>query len=365
MNTWIGFAFALLVASGCNSARQTEPDPQPQEAIVSTAPALAPLSEDVEFEAAGMKLYGTITRPAGDGKFPAIAIAAGSGPTDRDWLNPLIPGPNGSAKQLAEALAADGVVLLRYDKRGTGKTGMPASGAVAWGDYVAELSAAAQVLSTRDYVDPDHIYVAGHSEGGVHALRVAANPPVPLAGIILLSTAGRSLRDIVIWQISSQIRASGLNPDAAQAEIDALTSAVDDIAAGKTVDVQKVGQLPGVQQFLLALQNPQSVGFARELLKFDPLAAFSKFQIPVLIVSGAHDIQVDPELDAKPLAEAAKAAGRPTRLVVVEDADHVLKTEPTPRDQLTPAAAMQYNAEGRKLSPAVEDAIVQFVTGGF
>lgn len=318
------------------------------------------LTEDLTFEAAGIVIHGTLTRPAGDGPFPGVVVAAGSGPTDRDWKSPMLPGDNGSGELLGAALAERGIALLRYDKRGTGATGMPPA-PVKWGDYVAELDAGVAALAAKGFIDPAKLYVAGHSEGGTHALRTAASPSVPLAGVILLSAAGRSLRDVVLWQIGNQIAVSGLNPAAQKAEMDALTKALDLIGAGETVNPQDVGQLQGVQQFIMALQNPQSVDFARGLLTFDPLAAFAAFDLPVLVLSGDRDIQIDPKLDAKPLAEASKAAGRPTTFVIAEGADHVLKHEPRPMSELDPSVGFAYNADGRELSGAVADAIASFV----
>jgi len=65
-------------------------------------------------------VYGTLVRPSGPGPFPAAVMVAGSGPTDRDWNSPLLPGTNGSARLLAEALAQVGIASLRYDKRASG-----------------------------------------------------------------------------------------------------------------------------------------------------------------------------------------------------------------------------------------------------
>ena len=45
---------------------------------------------------------------------------AGSGPTDRNWNSPLIPGTNGSAALLAQVLTAQNFITLRYDKRASG-----------------------------------------------------------------------------------------------------------------------------------------------------------------------------------------------------------------------------------------------------
>ena len=50
----------------------------------------------------------------------AVVFVAGSGPTDRNWCSPLLPGTNGSGKLLAEALASQGFVTLRYDKLASG-----------------------------------------------------------------------------------------------------------------------------------------------------------------------------------------------------------------------------------------------------
>src|SRR5262249_16837736 len=62
-------------------------------------------------------IHGTLLMPEGSAKVPVALIIAGSGPTDRDGNSPLLPGKNNSYKMLAEALAAEGIASLRYDKR--------------------------------------------------------------------------------------------------------------------------------------------------------------------------------------------------------------------------------------------------------
>jgi uncharacterized protein len=65
-------------------------------------------------------VYGTVVMPEGAGPFPGVVLVAGSGPTDRDWNSPLLPGSNGSGRLLAEALGRAGFASLRYDKRASG-----------------------------------------------------------------------------------------------------------------------------------------------------------------------------------------------------------------------------------------------------
>src|SRR5215831_823029 len=78
-------------------------------------------SSDVELAVGARKVGATIVAPTAPGPWPAVLLLAGSGPTDRDWNSPLLPGDNGSGKLLAEALAAHGMVFFRNDKAGTEK----------------------------------------------------------------------------------------------------------------------------------------------------------------------------------------------------------------------------------------------------
>src|SRR6476661_8675906 len=77
-------------------------------------------SSDISWPLDATSVDGTLVRPGGPGPFPGVVMVAGSGPTDRDWNSPLLPGTNGSARLLAQALARAGFASLRYDKRASG-----------------------------------------------------------------------------------------------------------------------------------------------------------------------------------------------------------------------------------------------------
>src|SRR4029079_12902940 len=87
-----------------------------------TETARNPTDADVRIHANGFSLAGTVTTPptvAGRLRSPGIVLIGGSGPTDRDET---VAGIQVFA-QLAGALAKDGAVVLRYDKRGVGQSG--------------------------------------------------------------------------------------------------------------------------------------------------------------------------------------------------------------------------------------------------
>jgi hypothetical protein len=60
-----------------------------------------------------IEVHATPTRPISAGPFPAVIFVAGSGPTDRNWNTPMIPGTNGSGALLAQALTRAGFITLR------------------------------------------------------------------------------------------------------------------------------------------------------------------------------------------------------------------------------------------------------------
>lgn len=67
---------------------------------------------------AGVTLSGTLTLPTSKGPFPVVLLIAGSGPIDRDETvfghKPFLV--------LADYLTRQGIAVLRFDKRGCGKS---------------------------------------------------------------------------------------------------------------------------------------------------------------------------------------------------------------------------------------------------
>ena len=128
--------------------------------------------EDATYKSAGNTLAATLTIPAGQGPFPAVLLIAGSGPHDRDESllghKPFLV--------LSDYLTRKGIVVLRADKRGVGKsTGDYAKATTA--DFAADAEAGVAYLKTRPEVDQRKIGILGHSEGGIVAPMVAVADP--------------------------------------------------------------------------------------------------------------------------------------------------------------------------------------------
>jgi hypothetical protein len=308
-------------------------------------------SSEVNWQLGSTTIYGTLVKPSGPGPFPAVVMVAGSGPTDRDWNSPLLPGSNGSARLIAEALARVGIASLRYDKRASGPHAHQNMqflvGKMSMQSHVDELAGAVRTMASQAYVRDGRIFALANSEGTLHALNYQLHSPdIPFAGLVLIGPPGRAVGTVARSQLAAQ--ASGIpNGDALLALYDA---AIVRFLAGEPTAPDPA--LPkGVQMLLQSLETPANLPFARELWMADAAPLLKQVDTPVLVIIGKKDIQVDWQADGDPLKLAAVGHEKVTFLFP-ENANHVLKQELRPREDVVPAEmAESYNGPDTRLDP--------------
>jgi hypothetical protein len=170
------------------------------------------LSEEVSIstEGATWTLPGTLVLPEREAPVPCVVFFAGSGPTDRNWRSPLLPGGTGSAELLADSLRLQGVGSLRFDKVGSGKNMKPLE-VLSLAHYVDEARSAFDLLAARR-ADCASITLAGHSEGSLHMLSaaVALQGMDRFGGFVSMAGTSRSILDVAIEQIrNARLRQGG------------------------------------------------------------------------------------------------------------------------------------------------------------
>jgi pimeloyl-ACP methyl ester carboxylesterase len=307
-------------------------------------------------------VYGTVVMPEGAGPFPGVVLVAGSGPTDREWNSPLLPGTNGSGHLLAEVLGRAGFASLRYDKRASGphvrETIPLLIGAITMQSHVDELAGAVRTLAEQQGVSRGRIFALGNSEGTLHALNYQINDPaVPFAGLVLTGPPGRPVGADARSQLAAQ--AKGI-PKGEQL-LGLYDAAVARFLAGEPAAPDAA--LPeGVRNLIASLESPYNLPFARELWTADAAAPLKKVRVPVLIIIGKKDLQVDWQADAGPLQRAA-AELTDVSFLFPDDANHVLKHETRPREALAQAEVMlKYNAADTSLDAETVAAVVAWLT---
>ena len=290
-------------------------------------------TEPVTLETSTGTLYGTLEVPSGSGPFPVVLIHAGSGPTDRDGNSPALPGKNDSLKMLAEALAKQGIASLHYDKRAIAASAKAAAreedlrfetyidDAVAWGQ---------QLRKDKRF---GKLTMLGHSEGAL-ILSVAAQK-LPADAYISIAGAGSPAGKIVLEQLRPQ-----LPPDLMK-QVEGI---VDSLDRGQLVE--------HTPPQLAALFRNSVQPYLISWFKYDPASEVAKLKMPVLILQGDTDIQVQ-AADARRLAAAQPAA----KLVIVNGMNNVLKlVEADPAKQLA-----SYGDPALPVAPRLISEIADFV----
>ena len=316
---------------------------------------------EVSWLANEVRIYGSLTRPVGNGPFPAVLMVAGSGPTDRNWNSPLIQGTNGSGGLLAQALAQAGFLVLRYDKSASGphvrENISRLMGKISMQSHVAELAGGVQLLADREDVEVQHLFALTNSEGCIHALNYQIQTKVhPFSGLVLTSAPARPIGSVGRAQIAAQLAAV---PEG-QKMLAAYDSAIADFTAGQPVNVPE--DLPqGLRNAILGITNPANQPFARELWLMDVADLLKQVTRPVLIVLGKKDIQVDWQADGE-IFDAIARNQRNVAVVYLENANHVLKFEPKPRKELNAAeVTASYSAADTTLDATAVNVIIRWL----
>ena len=328
----------------------------------------AAVNEDVVVSRPGYTLPSTIVLPASDGASPCVVFFAGSGPTDRDWTSPLLPGRNGSGAQLALGLQARGIGSIRFDKVGSG-VNMPKSAAPAdlkmldvlsLAHYVDEALAAFDELASRDRCGT--IFLLGHSEGSIHAssAAIAKQADRRFGGLISLSGPSRSLLDTAIEQIRAmRIKAGADAAIVDEALGDFRTAMLRPGAAAP--DLSAIPEAAGLWQ---ATHAPAQQEVARALILAEPLAALHAYRGRALVVSAANDAQV-PGSDADRFFAALGSDMENKTRVTIANANHVYKLETRAPSTISQGEIVAgYADDDHALADGVVDAIVDFVTAG-
>lgn len=270
---------------------------------------------------------GSLIIPDSGSEHLAIIIA-GSGPTDRDGNQNFLKTNN--LKKLAVQLANNGIATFRYDKRIVKQIKTNSIDPdIKFDDFVSDAIDVVNYFKSKN--DYKNIYIIGHSQGSLIGM-LAANEHVD--GFISLAGAGQSIDAVIIDQV--QKTAPMFTED---------TKRVFDILRSGTTTTDYPPALAsifnsGVQEFMMSW------------MKHDPTMVIKNLNIPVLIINGTKDLQVETEE-----AELLHQANETSELKVIEKMNHVLVII----EGDTQENAKSYNDQNAKISEELVKDIVDFI----
>ena len=253
-------------------------------------------TSDIGFVSAdGTRLAGTLYVPSGltEGA-PATVLVHGSGPQDRDGYASIIA-------VLADALAAEGRVVLTYDKRGSGAS--LGNGDASGFEVLAQDAAAAlNFLRGRAEVSPERVGLAGSSQAGWVVAKAIADGAEP-ADVFLLGAAGAAftVREQNIYNTDVRMACAGIAEplrEMALAQQSAFFDALRDPTKATRLDTltSEASREPEIRDWLF----PGSAGLAEENAwftvldpTFDPLPVWQGYSGKAVFVFSEFDDSTD------------------------------------------------------------------------
>jgi dienelactone hydrolase len=207
-----------------------------------------------------------------------VVLLGGSGPTDRDGTI----GPNKVLKDLAWGLATRRIAVARFDKvtlaRGE-KASRNANFTLA-DEYVPAALAAIDELRQDPGVDPEQVFVAGHSLGGTAAPLVAAADPL-VAGLVILAGGAEPLHRTIVRQVRYLASLNPATAATAEPALAVLERQADLIDSDDLSPATPAADLP------LGVPAPYWI----HLRGYDPVALAGSLGRPILVVQGGRDYQ--------------------------------------------------------------------------
>jgi dienelactone hydrolase len=217
-------------------------------------------------------------------------LVHGSGPNDRDETI----GPNKPFKDLAWGLASQGIAVLRYDKRTNAHasqfTPELISKLTVQEETIDDALLAAQLLGQTDKINPQRVYVLGHSLGATLAPRIGQQDPA-LAGLVMMAGINRPLEDVVLDQFNYILNLDGELDSQESAQLQALQTQVANAKSPDLSDSTPPDDLP--------LGMPAA--YMRDLQGYVPAETAKNLAMPLLVLQGGRDYQVSPVLDFESL----------------------------------------------------------------
>ncbi|WP_433201730.1 alpha/beta hydrolase family protein [Nocardia sp. CA-107356] len=281
-------------------------------------------SEDVSYRNGDITIAGTLTRPEGNGPFPAILLISGSGAQDRNedlmGHKPFL--------LLADTFTRAGYAVLRTDDRGVGGTSGKLDDA-SYTDLAGDAAAGVSFLRARQEIDPARVGLFGHSEGGYLAPLVAARPDSGVAFAILMAGPSVPGWAVLIEQNRALLTAAGAPQSRVDDQVAFITDWTNlmrsgDLAVARDLNQRHNESLPPGQRASAETLDAYNTAYMAAFITYDPAPALSALRIPVLAFFGTKDMQVLATQNEQPMRDRL-AADPDATVHVFPDLNHLMQ----------------------------------------
>lgn len=350
---------AVVLGGAASPAGAASANPRLMAPSNCATVAIGP-DRDVVFESGGVEFHASFRGPVDPSRLaPAVVIVVGTGGVDRNGDAETLA--TRAYEWLADVMSANGIASLRYDKLGTGATGLgpyasdpDAMLALGYDELrIQPIRDALSFVAAQPGVDPDRILLLGHSEGGGDSLVVATNlkGAPELAGLLLIEPLYAQILDVLTTQFTTQIDAAVAAGVMTTADAATLTTwmaqGIDEIRSGTpplsapapvpipgATDVTALYQgtiasnIFGADPAQMVVSHAYRTRYGKQFDEVVPDALAPMVDVPTLITCGTKDFNT-PCGDGSPgsgvVAVAAALPPEVSTFVIIPDMVHILR----------------------------------------
>jgi uncharacterized protein len=222
-----------------------------------------------------------VTRPKGQGRFPAVLMVGGIGCYSLDGLT-----PEDAYGSIIYGLTLKGFATMRVEKTGIGDSeGPPCMSTQAdLRQEVAGYLAGLRSLKSYDFVDPARVYIFGHSIGGIVGPLVAMEEPV--SGLVVAETVGMNWFEYELANSRRQAVLAGTPYDELERRARQVRVCKQRLLLGKETPEQILKDAPGCAEHL---DYPAPYTYMQQLADLNLAEVWKKVESPALIIYGTSD----------------------------------------------------------------------------
>lgn len=323
--------------------------------------------EEIEtsFLTAGQsKLVGTVTKPQGNGPFPAVVLVSGSGPQNRDgelfghkpfWV-------------MADYLSRNGVVVFRYDERGVGDSEGDFTQATSY-DLKDDAADAIAHLRKFPFVNQAKVGVIGHSEGGMIGWMLAAE--TGLNFLVALAAPVIPIDQFMEQQTLDVLRVSNASEELIEQRLTLNKKVYEAVKTTESYHELERNLAKMLREHLAGLGiaeealdeetsaimeafGPTLSPWFFEFMKFSSAPYIEKIQIPVFAAFGGKDIQTNALMNSEALREMTMEKSHLFDMVTYPDLNHLFQTAET-------GSVAEYGTISETFNTEVLDDILQWI----
>ncbi len=330
VSTWIIFLAVLL----CNLIPANAQSTKNNAGVISVE-KLTGVDTFTDFVVSkkGHRLHTIITKPKGaEGRLPAILFV--------QWLScdsVVIPSKrkDGWSQMLRGLIDHSGMVFIRTDKAGIGKSEGPPCGELDYNTELEGYKATLEWLKQSSHVDPNNIIIYGASMGGNMAPLIAQDQNI--RGIMIWGTTSLTWAEHMIAIDRRSLELKGTPPEKVNEYMDEHIEFHTKYLIGQQMPADIIAQkhkLAEAWNRMLGTgpvhQYGRAIAFHHQAHQANWEAAWATIDVPILVVHGEYDWIMGPEEHQRIVKIVNGNYPGKAKLVTIPKMDHHFEVYDTP-----------------------------------